>query len=122
MAKLLHLRPILWVDDVRATIDWYVETLGFTETAYREDLQWGEVEKDAVAIMFSKPNEHVEYNRPSFSGSLYMMIDDADSLWQFLKDTPHVYYGLETFEYGMKEFAIKDCNGYILQFGQDVEA
>ena len=121
MAKLLNLRPIVWVDDVRATIDWYVKTLGFKETAYRSDLQWGEAEKGAVAVMFSKPNDHVPYNGPQFSGSFYFFTDDAEALWNDLKDTPYVYYGLETFEYGMKEFAIKDCNGYILQFGQDAE-
>lgn len=118
--KLLALRPILWVNDVRATIDWYVNTLGFTETAYREDLQWGEVTKDCVVFMFSKPNEHVSYNGPQFSGSLYINIGEVDILWEKLKDSPHVYYGLENFEYEMREFAIKDCNGYILQFGQDL--
>ena len=28
----------------------------------------------------------------------------------------------EDFPYGMKEFTVKDCNGYVLQFGQDMEA
>lgn len=119
MAKLFYLRPVLWVDDVRATIDWYVNTLGFSEAAYKEDLQWGEVEKDGTAIMFSKPTAHLSYTGPQFSGSFYMATDDVEAMWQALKNTPLVYYGLETFDYGMKEFAIKDCNGYILQFGQD---
>lgn len=122
MPNLLNLRPILWVNDVRATIDWYVSQLNFTETAYRNDLQWGEVEKEAVAIMFSKPNEHVPYKESNFTGSFYFFTDDVEALWQSLKESPFVYYLLETFEYGMKEFAIKDCNGYILQFGQDQEA
>ena len=39
--------------------------------------------------------------------------------WELLKDKAEVVYPIEDFEYGMREFAIKDCNGYMLQFGQD---
>jgi uncharacterized glyoxalase superfamily protein PhnB len=118
--KLTNLRPMLWVNDVKATIDWYVNTLEFERGDYVEEWQWGSVFRDSVRIMFAKPNEHTPYKGPVFTGSLYMNTDDVKTLWEKLKDTPFVYYGLETFEYGMREFAIKDLNGYILQFGQDV--
>ena len=49
--KLLNLRPILWVNDVRVPIDWYVTTLGFNETNYVEDWQWGQVRKDEISIL-----------------------------------------------------------------------
>jgi hypothetical protein len=29
---------------------------------------------------------------------------------------------MEDFEYGMREFAIRDNNGYILQFGQEISS
>ena len=32
-----------------------------------------------------------------------------------------VRWPIDTFEYGMREFAIRDCNGYTLAFGQPVE-
>jgi hypothetical protein len=32
-----------------------------------------------------------------------------------------VLWGPEIYEYGMHEFAIKDCNGYTISFGQPVE-
>ena len=118
--KLLNLRPILWVNDVRVTIDWYVTTLGFNETNYVEDWQWGQVRKDEIWIMFGKPAELAEHGKSEFTGSLYFNVDDVESLWQKFKDSPSVFYPLETFEWQMKEFAIKDINGYILQFGQDV--
>jgi hypothetical protein len=31
-----------------------------------------------------------------------------------------IVYPLEDFPYGMREFAIRDNNGYILQFGQEI--
>lgn len=118
--KLVNLRPILWVHNIRTTIDWYVTTLGFEETNYVEEWQWGQVMKDKIRIMFGRPNELARHARPEFTGSLYFNVDDVEALWQKFKDASSVYYPLETFDYEMKEFAIKDLNGYILQFGEDV--
>jgi hypothetical protein len=42
----------------------------------------------------------------------------VDGLWQRLKDRARVCYPIENFEYGMRELAIYDNNGYLLQFGQ----
>jgi len=50
-----------------------------------------------------------------------LMLQDVDALWTTLKDHTNIYYGIETFEYGMREFAIKDNNGYILQFGKQLQ-
>jgi uncharacterized glyoxalase superfamily protein PhnB len=118
--KLLNLRPMIWVDDVKATIDWYVNTLGFENANYVQDWQWGVVTKDEVEIMFAKPNEHIPCDGPKFTGSFYFNTDNVDALWQKFKDSSFICYPPETFEWEMKEFAIKDPNGYILQFGQDV--
>ncbi len=30
-------------------------------------------------------------------------------------------YPIENFEYQMREFAIRDVHGYIIQFGQEIE-
>lgn len=118
--QLQRITPMLWVDDVRATIDYYVSTLGFEEGNYNEDWGWGVIEKHKVEIMLAKPNEHTPYEKPMFTGSLYLYTDDVEAWWNFLKDRANVYYPIDDFEYGMREFAIKDCNGYILQFGQDI--
>jgi uncharacterized glyoxalase superfamily protein PhnB len=53
------------------------------------------------------------------TGSLYFKSEAVDEIWQCLKDKAQVEYPLENFEYGMREFAIRDCNGYLLQFGQE---
>ena len=37
-----------------------------------------------------------------------------------VKDHAQVCYPIEDFHYGMREFAIFDNNGYLLQFGQPV--
>jgi uncharacterized glyoxalase superfamily protein PhnB len=47
-------------------------------------------------------------------------MDDVDGLWEKLKGSSYIFYGLENFDYGMREFAIKDNNGYMLQFGTQI--
>ena len=37
-----------------------------------------------------------------------------------MKDKAEVVYPIEDFDYGMREFAIRDNNGYLLQFGQEI--
>jgi uncharacterized glyoxalase superfamily protein PhnB len=118
--KLTSLRPMIWVDNVEQTIEWYVSELGFEEINYAEEWQWGLVKKDEVCLMMAKPDEHTSYNGPQFTGSFYFNTDNVDEWWDKLKNSPYIFYGLENFEYGMREFAIKDCNGYILQFGQEL--
>ena len=39
-----------------------------------------------------------------------------------VKDAVRVCYPIEDFDYGMREFAIFDNNGYLLQFGQEIDA
>jgi hypothetical protein len=38
------------------------------------------------------------------------------------KDKARICYELEEFEYGMREFAVYDNNGYLLQFGEPVDS
>ncbi len=47
------------------------------------------------------------------TGSLYFKTDDVDALWLRLKDRCKVEYPLEDFDYGMREFAIRDNSDYL---------
>ena len=114
------LTPVFRTWQLRATVEFYVEVLGFTCEALDEELGWASLRRDNAALMLSGPNEQEGDVAPAFTGSLYLRTDDVDALWQHVKDRARVCYPLEDFEYGMREFAIRDNNGYILQFGQEV--
>lgn len=70
--------------------------------------------------MITKPNSHEKFGRIGFSGSFYFNVDDVEGLWNDLNTITKICYPIETFEWGMREFAVYDNNGYILQFGQPV--
>ena len=58
---------------------------------------------------------HTKYDKIEFTGSFYFNTDNVDALWAKLKDKAAVCYGIEDFDYGMREFAVYDNNGYLLQ-------
>lgn len=118
--NLNKLTPLLRTHQLKETVDWYVNILGFTCTDYVEEYGFARVQLHSVDIMLATANAHYPFKEPSFTGSLYISTNDVNSWWEKLKDTCKVCYEPETFDYGMREFAVFDINGYLLQFGQPV--
>lgn len=124
---ITQLRPMLWTEDLQASVAFYTDILGFTADIVNLDWGWASLSIDDVSIMFSSP---LQFEAPpgfessekiGCSGSFYFNTDNVDALWEQLKDKAVVSYGIENFEHGMREFAVYDNNGYILQFGQEIE-
>lgn len=120
MAKFQPIRPMIWTTELKETIAFYVNILGFTCGEYNEDWGWASLYKDNAEIMLAKPNEHTPFEKPTFTGSFYINVDNVEEIWEQLKDKCNLCYEIETFEWGMREFAVYDNNGYLLQFGQEV--
>lgn len=120
MTKFTSLRPVLWTERLDETIGFYTQFLGFILQEKNDDWQWASLEKDGVQIMLSKPNELENSNGIGFTGSFYFNINNVDELWEDLKTKAKICYEIETFDWEMREFAIYDSNGYILQFGQHI--
>lgn len=85
--------PVLRTWDFEASIAFYQSVLGFECVSRNDELRWAQLKRDNSALMLSGPNDH-------------------------LGETE----ALEDFDYGMREFAIYDNNGYLLQFGQSLQA
>ena len=121
MNKVKSLTPMLWTEKLEETINFYRDILGFTVNEHNSDCGWADISKDAANLMLAKPNEHVGFkNGAQFTGTFYFRIENADELWEKLKDKVKVCYAIEDFEWGMREFAIYDNNVYTLQFGHEI--
>jgi len=101
-------------------VRYYCEVLGF-QCENRFD-GWASLRFDRAEIMLSLPNQHLRFDGPCFTGSLYFRSENVDSLWERLREKAEIAYPIENFDYGMREFAIRDLNGYILQFGKEIKA
>lgn len=119
--KYNALRPILWTEQVEETIQFYTTFLGFELAEQNEDWGWACLVKDGVEIMIAEPNEQTPFDQPLFTGSFYITTDHVDEIWEKLKDKVKVCYDIENFDWQMREFAIYDNNGYLIQFGQEIK-
>ena len=115
-----RLTPMLRTPDLPGTLAFYRDVLGFELASGALEHGWLALRRDGAELMVSAPNDHEGDTAPAFTGSLYMEVADVDALWDTVRDRARVCYTPETFAYGMREFAIYDNNGYLLQFGTPV--
>lgn len=114
--RLKALVPMLQTEDMRRTRDWYEHVLGFSCVSAQGD-EWCRLERDDVAFMFMR-NDHL--GSPHATATQYIYVDDVLVLWDSIKAASVAEWGPERMPYGMIEFAIRDPNGYLLSFGQEV--
>src|SRR5882672_11503976 len=97
--------PMIHVPDVRATIGWYT-SIGFTlgrEGEEDGEIVWAKLSFGNSGLMLSaggKPS--AEHRR--------------------LKDRVPVVEGLYDAFYGMREFILRDINGFWITFGQPIQS
>ena len=119
------LSPMLKTTDLPGTITFYTQTLGFTVANQMNDdggnPSWVSLEAGPVGLMFySSQSLDSPPGPPAMTGVLYFNPADVHDLWAHLKDRAPVEWELQEMPYGMLEFAIRDPNGYILSFGQEI--
>lgn len=68
--------------------------------------------------MVALPNDNHPNKEIGFSGSFYLTLSDVDQLWEKIHAQTKICNDIENFDWGMREFAIYDNNGYLLKFGQ----
>lgn len=121
------------VEDVGETVAWYervfdAEVVASLPSGEGADGWWAQLQIDDASIMIqereSLTEKLPELERESIGGSvaLYVDVDDAAALHDDLTDAdveileePH-----ET-DFGWRQFAAKDCNGYVLWFGEKLD-
>lgn len=124
------LTPDLMVEDVEATVEWYervfdAEVVATLPTDAEADHWWVQVLIDDSLLMFQERGSLVE-KLPDLEGeaiggsvAFYVDIDDARSLHDDLESAGvEVIQPLHETDFGWRQFAVKDCNGYILWFGE----
>lgn len=109
---------ILFVTDVRAAVAFYTEKLGFWSPFMEGDPpSFAGVNLDRVQIF-------LERGTPSPSGcAVYFVVGDADALCAF-----HRAHGVEVVQeiedrpYGLRDYSVRDRDGYVLTFGHRLPA
>lgn len=136
--KFQKLTPNFSVRDVREAVKFYRDILGFKlemavpdgsteiekEISDKGEYVYAMMSQDDVYVMFLK-SDIFEKDIPVLNGFpqgasvlFYIDVEDIDEVYKKLKGHVEITKELETTWYGMREFYIEDCNGYILGFAE----
>lgn len=115
--------PMLRAANLKETMEFYTQRLGFQVAKELRDDKgeptWCFLEWDGAQVMFYAPDED-SVDETEMTGSLYFYPDDLDQVWEEIRHHVSVERPPMERSYGMREFAIRDCNGYSLRFGKRV--
>jgi uncharacterized glyoxalase superfamily protein PhnB len=117
--KITDLVPMLETNNLEQTVEFYAQNLGFVCKGFYPDEAnacWASLWNGDSEIAFSLKDAQ----KPMLTGSIYLHVKNADELWELLKNKVEIVYPIENMSYGMREFGIRDCNGYVLNIGQDI--
>ncbi|PSQ07417.1 hypothetical protein BRC95_04275 [Halobacteriales archaeon QS_5_68_33] len=125
--------PDLVVEDVETTVDWYervfdAEPVATLPTDGETDPSWAQVMVGDSALMFQE-RESLAEKLPVLKGAtiggsvpLYVDTDDAEDLYADLDAAGvEVVKSPHTTDFGWRQFAVLDCNGNVLWFGEKLE-
>ena len=126
----------MMVEDVGRTLKFYQNVLGFdfvlavpqnsqqilAKISDDTPLGFAIVQKGDVQMMFQS-RKSLEAELPVFkdakvggSVTFYLEVEDVKALYAQIKDKVTIVKDMHTTFYGMQEFYICDCNGYVLTF------
>jgi uncharacterized glyoxalase superfamily protein PhnB len=111
--------PVLKVNDLQRSIQWYTDVLGFRAQGRSADDDVGEhcfVAAGDVEVLLAT-GAHLG-GAPAFTGTLYFRVVGVDALYAQVKGQADIVWPLERQEYGTREFGIRDPDGYTLAFAE----
>ncbi len=114
--------PMIHVPDVAATMAWYV-AIGFTVVQTYDDgcdgVSFAILQLGDSRVMFNSGGTASTARRREVD--LYVYTDEVDDLPARIGSRVQVVEPLHDTFYGMREFIIRDLNGFWITFGRDLE-
>lgn len=112
------LTPMIHVPDVRQTAEWY-RSLGFEVLGTNEDcgeMNWAMLSFGGSQVMLSAGGKPSSAERREVD--LYIVVDAVDQLFKRMQHQVEVVAPPNDTEHQMREFIIRDCNGFWITYGQ----
>ena len=110
----MSMNLLLRCNDVSETKNFYLHLLGFASVDGAEGTC--SVQKSGGTLLFTE--QDLWKAPPQFSGTIYFFVEDVDRYYVAIKDKVSVSWPLQDMPYGLREFGIRECNGYSLAFAR----
>lgn len=114
--------PHLPVKDLRQTLDFYRDSLGFNDEWTFGDKDGG-IRRDDLRLLFAEDLNFVsDINNQNHRLPLMWFVDNIDEIFSELKGRNiEIADDLRAHHYGLKEFAFIDINGYYIRVAEGVD-
>lgn len=126
--KFIRVNPHLPVRNLRQTLDYYRDKLGFyDEWTWANDagkITDGGIRRDEMRLLFGEDPEFVEMidNYQNARLPLMWFVDNIEEIFlEFQSRGIQIADTLRTYTYGLKEFSFVDINGYYIRVAERIE-
>jgi uncharacterized glyoxalase superfamily protein PhnB len=120
--------PVFLVDDVLMTAEYYRETLGFElNFVWGEPPTYASVSRDDAILNFSLSSPIGRRNGISSAGAgngvdVVIVVKAIDEVYEELRGRgANITLELETQVYAMREFQMRDNNGYVIAVAEEID-
>jgi catechol 2,3-dioxygenase-like lactoylglutathione lyase family enzyme len=122
VTRFKKVMPVLRVVDLQKSVDWYTGVLGF-QVVWRSPMDGGGenclLQAGSIELMLST-GAHLG-GPPSLTGTLYFNVDGVEELFARISEQVEIVWPLADQEYGTREFGVRDGDGYVLAFAEELE-
>lgn len=117
--KFIRSSPHLPVNNLRVTLDYYRDRLGFSGEWTEGDKDGG-LQRDDLRLLFAEDPEFVmDMNNEKHRLPLVWFVENIEGiLAEFKERDIKIEDGLRTHPYGLREFAFIDINGYYIRVAE----
>jgi uncharacterized glyoxalase superfamily protein PhnB len=120
--KFIRSGPHLPVRNLKQTLDFYRDTLGFYE-----EWTWGDkdggIRRDDMRLLFGEDPDFTDaINNQENRLSLVWFVDNIEEIYsEFKGRNIEIVSELKDHPYGLREFAFTDINGYYIRVSEGTE-
>jgi len=120
--KFIRSNPHLPVINLRQTLDYYRDTLGFYEE-WTEGKTDGGIRRDEMRMLFGEDPNHVQkINNDTSRLSLMWFVNNIEEVYKEYQERGiEIVSPITAYSYGLCEFAFIDINGYYIRTAERME-
>ena len=126
MVQITSASPVLLVEDVFETAEYYRDVLGFTfDQIYGDPPSFVILQRGGARLMFRQPRQGTPPPAnatvtPNFPSDVFLAVDDVEALAKELRANCAEILDGPTYRpiWNGTELAVRDCDGRVLVFGQ----
>ena len=120
--RFIRSGPHLPVKDLRQTLDFYRDSLGFHDEWTFGDKDGG-IRRDDMRLLFAEDSEFVsDINNNDHRLPLMWFVDNIEEIFSEIKGRNiEIADDLKAHPYGLREFAFTDINGYYIRVAEGID-